>query len=147
MRDASHSVIEYGQAQLFLAGIMLMASTSFTIAALTTSEDVMSAAVYGADVVQFRAEAWSLPIVLASLLHLLGTKINGHWRWSPILRIIGSGLNTLFLLAFYWMAREAPDGDIIMHFNPPFTIAYGFFFAINIGDCARIGSRHAGQYQ
>lgn len=38
---------------------------------------------------------------LAALIHALGVRINGHWRWSPVLRLAGMIVHTAL---FAWLA-------------------------------------------
>lgn len=51
---------------------------------------VMPAEVYGDIVTGIPAETWAWSIMSAQFLLLLGVIINGAWRWSPILRCLGS---------------------------------------------------------
>lgn len=38
---------------------------------------------------------------LAALVHALGVRINGHWRYSPALRLVGMAIHTCL---FGWLA-------------------------------------------
>lgn len=42
-------------------------------------------------------------LVLAALLHALGIKINGSWRWSPLLRFIGMSVHAFIIM---WMSYK-----------------------------------------
>lgn len=43
--------------------------------------------------------SWNVPALFmaGSLVHGAGVKINGRWRWSPVLRLIGISLHTLII--------------------------------------------------
>jgi hypothetical protein len=43
-------------------------------------------------------------MVLASLVHALGVRINGHWRWSPLLRVIGMSAHVTIMAWLAWTA-------------------------------------------
>lgn len=42
-------------------------------------------------------DALGLVIVFAAILHATGIRINGRWRWSPVLRAIGMGIHLLVM--------------------------------------------------
>lgn len=39
---------------------------------------------------------------LAGLAHALGVRINGYWRWSPVLRFVGMGVHASCFLYLAW---------------------------------------------
>lgn len=42
-------------------------------------------------------------LTIAALIHALGIRINGHWQWSPALRLIGMGIHACI---FAWIASK-----------------------------------------
>lgn len=42
-------------------------------------------------------------VSLAALIHALGVRVNGHWRWSPALRLFGM---TCHAALFAWLATR-----------------------------------------
>jgi len=45
------------------------------------------------------------------LVHFLGVKINGHWRWSPIIRFFGVLGHTAILLYLFGVALGVAGGS------------------------------------
>lgn len=41
-------------------------------------------------------------MTLAALLHTLGVRINGEWRWSPVLRLAGMTCHALIFAFLAW---------------------------------------------
>lgn len=78
----------------------------------------MTGQVYGRMAVAFEAEGWAAALAGAALLTLFGISINGAWRWSPLLRIVGTALLLLMLTALTVSAfLSAPMGVVIWSFG------------------------------
>lgn len=67
-------------------------------------------------------------LILASLIHATGIWVNGHWRWSPALRVIGMAIN---FGVFVLLAVSA------------FPTSGGFTYAVLAYWLARFGLRNA----
>lgn len=80
------------------------------------------------------AEYWAGSLVLASTVYLLGILINGRWRWSPLLRLIGAAWHSATLVAFAWGAALAASGDFVMVSSGVFAVVHCWFVALNFCD-------------
>ena len=135
--SASKNIRQWGDHQLTLAVLLLWGAMYFTYIALATTEIVMSPEIYGEWVTGFQAEYWSIPMFMGSALHIAGIKINGRWRWSPLVRVAGCLLSSVMLVAFAAGAMGASMGDPVFAFGSIFAIFYVWFTVLNMGDLAR----------
>lgn len=62
-----------------------------------------------ADLYNHEALLFGQAISIAALIHALGVRINGQWRWSPMLRLLGMVAHTLMFafLAFKGFGQTA----------------------------------------
>lgn len=135
--SASKNVREYGHHQLMVSVLIAWGAVYFTFAALTSDNIIMAPSIYGEWVTGFQAEYWSIPILISALVHILGVKINGMWRWSGLLRVVGCVINAAVLLSFVGGALGSSMGDPVVAFGGGFAIAYIWFTMLNIGDLSR----------
>lgn len=108
----------------FRAGVMVhffLASIGFTLSAFT-GHFVMSVEVYGADVVEVPAEAWSLMMLTCSAAYLTALLVNGrHWV-TPWVRFAAGSLLVGYFAKFVASAKIAPAGDLVMIFSLSFAV-------------------------
>jgi len=130
----SPNLKRHGDSQQVVQFAFLTIAILFWIAAVLSDGDVMRAETYGAWVVQFPAEYWAGSLVAASTLFLLGVIINGRWRFSPALRLIGAGWHTVTLSAFAIGAFTAANGDFVLISSGVFACVHAWFAALNICD-------------
>ena len=97
---ASQNLRRYGNVQVFVQAHFLVMGIAFWIVAKALDVAVMSTRVYGEFIGQFPAEWWAGSIILASGTFLAGIIINGNWRWSVCLRLVGATWHVLTLSAF-----------------------------------------------
>lgn len=109
----------------------------FWIFAKLKDGPIMSPAIYGEFVTQYPAEWWAASLMLASGAYLSGIVINGNWRWSPALRLIGAGWHVATMALFVAGGMNAVHGDVIMIWGASILVVHCFFAAWNIGDLAR----------
>ena len=138
----SRNLRKHGDSQLVFQCCTLALSVLFYLRAVLSDGAVMPAEVYGEWSTQFPAEWWALMIMAASTTFIVGILINGHWRWSPLFRVVGSGLHVTVMAAFVRGAFGATFGDFFVLICFVMGVAHAVFLAWNLGDLARaIGRR------
>jgi len=65
---------------------------------------------FGEISVSGEVEAWAGVQLSASVMLALGLLINGRWRWSAVLRMVGAGFITLICGILSYSAFSAPEG-------------------------------------
>jgi hypothetical protein len=100
--------------------------------------------VYGEWVTAYPAEWWALLIFAASTVYLFGIVINGHWRWSPVLRVAGAAAHVTTMAAFVRGASGAVYGDFFVLICFVMGVVHAVFLAWNIFDLARAIRGHDG---
>lgn len=65
---------------------------------------------FGELAVSGEVEAWAGLQLCSAMLLALGLLINGRWRWSPLLRMIGAGFITLICGLLAYSASTASEG-------------------------------------
>ncbi len=134
---SSHNLRKHGDSQAVVQAAFLLLSILFFIAAKLKDSPVMPAEVYGEWVVSIDAEAWAVSIMLASVVYILGIIVNGNWRWSPLLRLIGAGWHVLTLGAFTVGSGAATYGDSFALGCLVFALVHLFFCYWNASDLWR----------
>ena len=119
----------------------MILSIMFFAGAKLRDKPVMPAEVYGAWVTEFPAEWWAQAVMAASTIYLVGIFINGHWRWSPVLRVLGCVLHVIVMSAFVRGASDAIYGDFFVMICAVIGGAHMWFLAWNLGDLARAMGR------
>lgn len=109
----------------------------FWVFAKMSDTQVMPAEVYGAWVTSYPAEWWAASIMLASAAYICGILINGAWRWSPALRVIGAAWHVITLSAFVVSAMSARYGDFFVLSSGVFAVVHMWFLSLNAGDLMR----------
>lgn len=108
---SSYNLRKHGDSQTVMQEAFLLLAILFFVAAKLKDTPVMPAAVYGEWVVSIDAEAWAVSIMLASVVYIVGIVVNGNWRWSPALRLIGAVWHVFTLGAFTIGCSPAAYGD------------------------------------
>jgi hypothetical protein len=133
----SQNLRRHGDSQFVFQWMMLAISMMFWAAATMTDAPVMEADTYGVWVTSFRAEVWAASIMLASFVFLLGILINGEWRWSTALRLIGALWHVLTLGAFCAGAWGSAHGNPVVMMCLGALGVHVWFAALNLGDLGR----------
>lgn len=115
-KSPSLNLRRYGQMQLGVQVISGIVWAMLCAAAGITTDYVMSPEIYGEAVTSVKAEVWTYPLLIACLTYIFGIFINGNWRWSPFLRLMGSGVQFVLLSLFGVMSFNRDSID-------PFTVA------------------------
>ena len=140
-KSPSKNLRQFGQGQLFVQVMLAAVGFWFCAAAAIKDTDVMNPDVYGYLITSVKAEWWSWPIFVVSLIYILGILINGNWRWSPVLRLFGSVFHVLTLGLFSALSLLATSASVYTEPFPATTaIACGinvWFMFLNIGDTYR----------
>lgn len=117
--------------QVAFAWTLLLIAVLFYARAVTTDEYVMPPGVYGEWVTSFPAEWWALSLMGASAAWIVGIVINGHWRWSPCLRLLGTGWHIVTLALFVFGAADAgADFMILLSLGAACAVAVMFGWAM-----------------
>jgi hypothetical protein len=114
----------------------LAISSLFWAGAHFSDEPMMPAEVYGEWVVSSPAEWWALSIMAGCASWLVGILINGDWRWSPFLRLIGTTWQVCTLGAFAIGSIGTQFGEIVSTGGAVFAVAHIFAVRWAIVDCA-----------
>lgn len=133
----SKNLRKYWQGQLVIQLIMAAVGLQFCIAAAVLPGPVMDPADYGPYVTSVRAEWWSWPILINSLLYILGILINGNWKWSPALRLFGSVFHVVTLFLFAWLSWYVSPLDPFITGCVTLGVANLILVGLNLGDCYR----------
>jgi hypothetical protein len=128
---------KHGDSQFVMQSMMLGIALMFWAAAKATTEPVMSPDTYGAWVTSIPAEIWAGSIMLASFVFLLGVLINGEWRWSPALRLVGAVWHVFTLGAFCFGAFGTANGSPVLMMCVGALGVHLWFSWINLGDLHR----------
>ena len=107
------------------------------IAAKLNDGPVMPHEVYGVWATSIPAEQWALSLMLASAFYLVGIVVNGGWRWSSALRLIGAAWHTITLGLFSVSAFSAQFGDLFSLATMILSVLHGWFCWLNIMDLRR----------
>lgn len=134
---ASLNLRRHGDSQTVFQWAFLVMAIAFYLAAKAKETPVMPAEVYGDWVTSFQAETWAISLMLASTIYLCGIIINGSWKWSPVLRLIGAGWHTTTLGLFCVGSAQATYGDPFALATAVFGVVHGWFCWLNIMDLRR----------
>ena len=134
---ASQNLRRYGNVQVFVQAHFLVMGIAFWVVAKVLDVAVMSTRVYGEFIGQFPAEWWAGSIILASWIFLAGIIINGNWRWSVCLRLVGATWHVLTLSAFAHGGWTAPEGMHLLIWACVALSMHGWLLWWNLGDFAR----------
>lgn len=135
---------KHGDSQLVMQWCTLGLSVLFGLRAVLSEGQIMPAEVYGEWVTEYPAEWWAILIFASSVIYILGIVINGHWRWSPVLRVIGAASHVTVMAAFVRGAADATFGDFFVLICLVMGIQHAVFLAWNISDLARAIRGHDG---
>ena len=134
---SSQNLRKHGDSQAVVQGAFLLLAILFFIAAKLKDRPVMPAEVYGDWVVSIDAEAWAASIMLASVVYIVGIVVNGNWRWSPALRVVGALWHVFTLGAFTIGSGAAIYGDNFALGCFVFMLVHGMFVYWNACDLWR----------
>ena len=107
------------------------------VAAKISNDPVMPGIIYGDWATSFPAESWAVWLMLAGFIYLAGILINGAWRWSPALRLVGAAWQMMTLGLFSVSAFTAQFGDLFSLATAILTALHGWFCWLNIMDLRR----------
>jgi len=93
---------------------------------------------FGDLAVSGEVEAWAGMQLCGSLFMAFGLLINGRWRWSPALRLVGSGIVAALTSVLAYSASTATEGAAFMVYCSGFS-ALGWFVSF----CALVDFRAA----
>lgn len=131
-RSPSLNLHKYKGFQITIELIVLGVSFIACIAAAMVDGYIVSPDVYGSTITDVKAEVWTWPLFISSIIYIFGIYINGNWRWSPILRLTGSIVQSVEFLIIGLLAWSIETSGC-------FCMA-GFclwFIWLNIGDTYR----------
>jgi len=101
--------------RVFLCGLLFYIWSSMLPGA-------MAPEVYGQAAFDIEAETWSIGFMSAAGLILYGVIINGRWRWSPILRLLGFFALLLMFTVLVLSSISAQFGSVVAIFGGLFFI-------------------------
>jgi len=114
--------------KMFGSGLLFYLATTLWI-------DVMPPEVYGAMAHNIQSSIWSLGFMSSSGMVIYGISINGRWRWSPLLRIVGY---VMLLMMFSFLAVSSlfsQYGAVVLIFSVVYFIpTIASFIKVNIDD-------------
>ena len=137
----SKNLKKFGQQQMSVQIVIFLVAVIYCLAAAIFTTPVMDGSVYGNSVTSVPAEYWSWPLLVGTMIYMLGILLNGNWRWSPTLRTYGSISNTIIPFLFCYLASG------VSSLNPSVvaTAVVGsfnlWFVTLNIGDLYRAVKR------
>jgi hypothetical protein len=134
---ASKNLRRHGDSQTVFQAMLLGMALVFWIEAKIEDGPIMAPEIYGDFVTQYPAEWWAASLMLASGCYLAGILINGNWRWSPALRLVGALWHVTTMALFVVGGMDAKHGTVIMIWGASILIVHLFFTAWNVGDLTR----------
>lgn len=133
-RYVSPNLRRHGDSQEVTQWAFLAISAAFWAAALLQDGPVMRPQTYGPWIVTWPTQWWAGSLMLASATFLLGIIINGRWRWSPLLRLIGAAWHSTTLGIFCAGGIVAPYGENLAISSGVFCAVHLWFAAMNAAD-------------
>jgi len=131
---ASRSLRRFGGIQAFVQMHFLVMGLAFWLVARSFDTPIMDAEVYGPFIGSYPAEWWAASVILASFLFMAGITINGRWRWSAGLRLLGAFWHVLTLSAFAHGGWTAPQGLHLLIWACVALSMHLFLLWWNLGD-------------
>lgn len=132
---------KHGDSQIVVQCAALALAILFHLSATIQEKQIMPAEVYGEWITHYPAEWWARSIMGASTVYLLGIMVNGSWRWSPALRVVGATWHVIVLSAFVLGAWGTTYGDFFVLICAVFGAMHIVFLCWNLGDLARAFGR------
>lgn len=120
----------------FTAMALFYGFAFFTLAAVGIN--LMFPQQFGELAVSGEVEAWAGMQLCGSLFMAFGLLINGRWRWSPALRLVGSVIVAALTSVLAYSASTATEGAAFMVYCSGFS-AMGWFVSF----CALVDFRAA----
>ena len=103
LAQSKSAQVAFALMALFYGAAFLMVSGVFGMSAVSPAD-------YGDTAVGFEIEAMAGMQLSGALLMLIGLMINGRWRWSALVRLIGAAVITSLCALLAWSAVSAPNG-------------------------------------
>ena len=128
---------KYWQAQLVVQLLMAAVALQYCVAAALLDGPVMDPADFGPYVTSVKAEVSSWPILLVSMLYILGILINGNWKWSPALRLFCAVFHVVTLFLFAYLSWYVSPVDPFVASCMSMGFANLILTGLNLGDCVR----------
>lgn len=130
----SPNLRRHGDSQEVVQWMFLAIATAFWAATWFKTGPVMRPETYGDWIVLWPTRFWAGSLMLASGVYLMGIIINGRWRWSPLLRLMGAVWHFGTLTAFAAGASEAPYGENLMISSAVSACVHLWFAYLNLAD-------------
>lgn len=130
----SRMLKRHGDSQFVVQWAFLLLAVLFFTKAVLSDSPIMPVEVYGEFVTSYPADWWAESLMLASGTYLLGIIINGEWRWSPLLRMVGAGWHCATLTLFTVTSQAAEFGDFFALGTGVFAIVHFVFLWWNVLD-------------
>lgn len=108
-KPISPMVKRRGVAMLDYSALSFGIGMLFWMVAKWKDAAIMDPKMYGEVATGIPAEWWAGAIMAFSSLTIVGIIINGHWKWSPVLRFIGMFFGFVVYSTFAWSAWGAMD--------------------------------------
>lgn len=109
MNSTAFKLSQHKSAQVAFSALALFYGFAFFGAAIA-GWNAMPPQQFGELAVSGEVEAWAGLQLSASVILALGLLINGRWRWSAGLRMLGAGAITLICGILSYSAFTAPEG-------------------------------------
>ena len=130
---ASRNLRRHGNGQLWFQFPLLAMSFAFWALAVTTDDPVMTPVMYGHWVTSFPSEFWALSIMAAATIFIAGILINGNWRWSPSLRLLGASWH-VFTMGAFALGALSVGNNAMMAISTTFAGVHLCFVGLNFTD-------------
>lgn len=124
---SSRNLRKFGQIHWFVWFAFLALAAEFWTAGRLLDDEVMDTATYGDFITRWPAEMWAGAIEAGLAVGGVGMIINGSWRWSPVLRLVGAIWNVTILVAMIISAWHAANGLALVLWG---TIAIGMWLCL-----------------
>lgn len=131
--NVSFKLSRHKSAQTAFGALALFYGFGFFGAAMA-GWDAMMPQQFGELAVSAEVEAWAGMQFCASVMLALGLLVNGRWRWSPALRMVGAGVIAALCAVLSLSAFTAPEGTAFFIFCTGFAVFGGVVAWWNLVD-------------
>jgi hypothetical protein len=122
-KPVSPMVKKHGIAMRDFSALSFGIGVLFWVVAKWEDSAIMDPEMYGEVATGIPAEWWAGAIMGFAALTIAGIMINGHWRWSPILRFVGMFFGFVTYSTFAWSAWGAMDAFTLI--CAPAAVSFG----------------------
>lgn len=110
----SKSLHQYGQYQKCVQICTFIISSLLCLRAELTETYVLPPSTYGNVVTSVAAEYWCYPLMVSSLIYLVGIQVNGLQWWTPYARMFGAVFQSVILGTFFVLTFDLLSLDTTM---------------------------------